>query len=29
LIGASCQILSQPGKGTLVIVCVPTTGEDQ
>jgi signal transduction histidine kinase len=29
LIGASCQILSQPGKGTLVIVCVPTNGEDQ
>jgi signal transduction histidine kinase len=26
LIGASCQILSQPGKGTLVIVCVPKDG---
>ena len=23
LIGGTCQILSQPGKGTLIIVCVP------
>ena len=23
LIGGTCQILSQPGKGTLMIVCVP------
>ena len=27
LIGATCQILSQPGKGTLVIVCVPQDRE--
>jgi signal transduction histidine kinase len=26
LIGATCQILSQPGKGTLIIVCVPQDG---
>jgi signal transduction histidine kinase len=27
LIGATCQILSQPGNGTMVIVCVPRNGE--
>jgi signal transduction histidine kinase len=27
LIGGTCQILSQPGKGTLVIVCVPQDRE--
>jgi len=27
LIGGTCQILSQPGKGTLVIVCVPQDEE--
>lgn len=29
LIGATCQILSQPGKGTLVIICVPQNGESE
>ncbi len=27
LIGGTCQFLSQPGKGTMVIVCVPQEGE--
>jgi signal transduction histidine kinase len=29
LIGGTCQILSQPGKGTLVIICVPQNGENE
>jgi signal transduction histidine kinase len=29
LIGATCQILSQPAQGTLVIVCVPIHGEEK
>lgn len=29
LIGATCQILSQPGKGTLVIICVPQNGASE
>ena len=29
LIGATCQILSQPGKGTLIIVCVPQEKEGE